>query len=185
VKNAAAIVVVLMLLAGCSTGSPGSSTTSSAPTSVTSMCAKVSDDDVAQAFGVTGWHGQDVKQPGHDPSDVSCQFKGEGYEFTVRTTVLSGVVASADDALRVLAGIVPGQSIDEYGDRVAGVGDAALYWSDPTPPMPVSLDAVKRVGNSWRSLELNALLAPVGSGQPLKLTKEAFAAFAQKIMAKL
>jgi hypothetical protein len=54
------------------------------------MCAKVSDDDVAKAFGVTGWHGRDVKGPGHDPSDVSCLFKGEGYEFTARTTVVSG-----------------------------------------------------------------------------------------------
>jgi hypothetical protein len=149
------------------------------------MCAKVSDDDVAKAFGVTGWHGRDVRVPGHDPSDVSCLFKGEGYEFTARTTVVSGAVASAEDALRVLVGIVPGRSIDEDGDRVAGVGDAALYSSDPTRPMPVDLYAVKRVGNGWRTLQLSALLAPVGSRQPLNLTKEAFVAFAQNIMAKL
>jgi hypothetical protein len=183
--KSAAVVVVLMLLAGCGAGSPGSGTSSSAPASVTSMCAKVSDDDVAKAFGVTGWHGRDVKGPGHDPSDVSCLFKGAGYEFAARTTVVSGAVASAEDALRVLVGIVPGRSIEEDGDRVAGVGDAALYSSDPTPPMPVDLYAVKRVGNGWRTLHLSALLAPVGSRQPLNLTKEAFVAFAQNIMAKL
>lgn len=149
------------------------------------MCAKVNDDDVAKAFRVTGWHGRDVKGPGHDPSDVSCLFKGEGYDFSARTTVVSGAVASAEDALRVLVGIVPGRSIEEDGDRVVGVGDAALYSSDPTGPMPVDLYAVKRVGDGWRTLHLSALLAPVGSRQPLNLTKDAFVALAQNIMAKL
>jgi hypothetical protein len=51
--------------------------------------------------------------------------------------------------------------------------------------MPVDLYAVKRVGNGWRTLQLSALLAPVGSPQPLSLTKDAFVAFAQNSMAKL
>jgi hypothetical protein len=44
---------------------------------------------------------------------------------------------------------------------------------------------VKRAGDGWRTLQLSALLAPVGSRQPFNLAKEAFVAFAQNIMAKL
>jgi hypothetical protein len=57
VKNAAAIVVVLMLLAGCSTGSPGDQASSTAaPTSLMSMCAKVSDDDASSGLAKAGAH---------------------------------------------------------------------------------------------------------------------------------
>lgn len=187
VKHVAVLVLLVSagLFSGCSTRSTDGAAppSAAAPSPLASVCAKVRDDEVAKAFGVTGWHGQDLRQPGHDPSDVRCEFRGQGYQFEVRTIVVPGAVASADDALRVLLGVLPGQPID--GERVDGVGDAAVYSTDEQPLLLMGLSAVKRAGGGWRSLQVAGSLTPAGSDQLVRLPKGAIVALAQKIMARL